>query len=141
MVREIEERLYEHCLQALISGVKSLKKVNNEQKRSKMAEEIYFIQLLGARSTQKLVEIHNTPLPLKSILRFFCQGCFTQDCFSVCLSHFTHFCDQFYASTAAACNLLAPKGLCTLQPQPTLQINEPVPQVVETDCKSVLFII
>ena len=44
----------------LISAVKSLKKVWNEQKRLKTAEKKYFNQLLGARSTQKLVKIHNT---------------------------------------------------------------------------------
>ena len=43
----------------LISGMKSLKKVLNEQKRLKMAEKKFFDQLSGARSTWKLVEIHN----------------------------------------------------------------------------------
>ena len=37
-----------------------LKKVGNEQKRMKTAEKKYFNQLLGVRSTQKLVKIHNT---------------------------------------------------------------------------------
>ena len=44
----------------LFSGMKSLKKVWNEQKRLKTAEKKYFDQLLGARSTQKLFRIHNS---------------------------------------------------------------------------------
>ena len=39
--------------------MKSLKKVWNEQKRLKNSWNKFFDQLLGARSTQKLVEIHN----------------------------------------------------------------------------------
>ena len=47
----------------LISVVKSLKKLWNEQKRLKNLSTS-FNQLLGARSTQKMVEIHNIrPLP------------------------------------------------------------------------------
>ena len=49
--------IFRRCL--LISGVKSLKKVKNKQKRFKIAEKKYFDQLLGVRSTQKLVQIHN----------------------------------------------------------------------------------
>ena len=47
----------------LISAVKSLKKVWNKQKRMKKC----FDQLLGARSTQNVVEIHNT-MPLVNLL-------------------------------------------------------------------------
>ena len=38
---------------------KSLKNVENEQKSLKTAPKKYFNQLTGARSTQKLVNIHN----------------------------------------------------------------------------------
>ena len=43
----------------LISAVKSLKKLWNEQKRLKNGWKKGFNQLLGAPSTRKLVEIHN----------------------------------------------------------------------------------
>ena len=43
----------------VISAVKSLKKLWNEQKRLKNGWKKCFNQLLGVRSTQKLVEIHN----------------------------------------------------------------------------------
>ena len=43
----------------LISDVKSLKMVENEQKRLKTAQKKYFDRLLDACSTQKLVKKHN----------------------------------------------------------------------------------
>ena len=43
----------------LISGKKSLKNIQNEQKKLNMAKKKYLDQLLGACSMQKLVEIHN----------------------------------------------------------------------------------
>ena len=44
----------------LISGVKSPKKVWNEQKKVEKRLKKCFDELLGARSTQKLVKIHNS---------------------------------------------------------------------------------
>ena len=44
----------------VISAMKSLKKLWNEQKRLKRGRKKGFDQLLGARSTQKLIKIHNT---------------------------------------------------------------------------------
>ena len=45
----------------LVSGVKSLKNVWNEQKGWKRLKKKYFDKLRGAHSTQKPVEIHNIP--------------------------------------------------------------------------------
>ena len=46
--------------------MKSLKKVKNEQKSLKTAEKKGFNQLSGARSTQKLIEIHNIGMTFSS---------------------------------------------------------------------------
>ena len=50
----------------VISAKKSLINVWNEQKSLKTAQKKYFNQLLDARSTQKLVKIHNSPESIKS---------------------------------------------------------------------------